>query len=575
MDAIKVDFLSTVSHSWNYHDDSWLLMRALKTAGNAIKAAVFQGYTINVNDSKTLKILNEKQDAWCSQALRKELTAFNIDFVKAADQLPEYIGGKLKKLVASGRELTCQLAIGSDRVSLIPVYYSRNQPTEDLSGKVTNPESGRVVKGCDLAQGHAEGVFGRGKSTFSNVQTAQSLQAFSPNLPDHDALKSGVSAEAYYFAQGNMSEALERIASKYWALDSGENKSFLFNIGSDVMALRIKKRPDCLKIIFYDPVDSSRHETLLLSGSEQARSLTIKNFLSRAVHSDSPLLSVGSEKAGVITALERQSNLSECAVCSFGKLEPEMVQAAMKHGHFGHSAISRQRFQSMRDQLSQQDWFSMLQAEDKLHATGLYNACCRNNHQAACEMIQLMSASISDSWELKMLLSGKLVTRSMFDAGRVMASKTGSGLVSLLPAYIAAHQRADRSCLDVAIANNNPDTAYALMNAITSSRTLSPEHRKELLQNPGGESVLFSLLRQQTRGEDQMCEMITGAVTRSNMPFDQKLALIQSSNSEGKTFLQVALDSGRWDLIRPYYYAVNNSPLTYPQKVQLIGNAAA
>ena len=138
---------------------------------------------------------------------------------------------------------------------------------------------------------------------------------------------------------------------------------------------------------------------------------------------------------------------------------------------------------------------------------------------------------------------------------------------------IAAHQRADRSCLDVAIANNI-DTTHALLDVITRSSVLSPDDRKVLLQNPDGESVLFSLLKQETGNEAGKCELIAGAVARSNLPFDEKMALIQSTNSEGRTFLQEALHSGRWDLVSAYNYAVNYIPLTYPQKVQLIGNAA-
>ncbi|MGI2025948.1 hypothetical protein [Endozoicomonas acroporae] len=328
MDAIKLGVLPAMSHSWHRHADSWFLVRAIKTLVNGIKA-LFGRYTVSVLDDVTPRLVLENPDSSYAKVLRKPLSAYQIDIVKTFSDKGKYLADKIKQLCNKGRTVEVKLAFKPEGVEAVPMYFSKNEKSECLNCEVHRPlfdkvEGGELIQCRHLALGYVTGVFGRGKHTFSSVDTRSALKSFSDKIPTDEDLEARwwkPSSEGYYFTKSTLSHAIQSIARKYWDMPNTTEKSFLFMIPGHVMALRFKKQEGCLKVIFYEPNDTGRHKTFSLYDPDNVCALEPKDILS-VWHPDN----LDKLNSGIIISYDTRENLGQCHVNVFGDVDFQLIE---------------------------------------------------------------------------------------------------------------------------------------------------------------------------------------------------------------------------------------------------------
>ena len=282
MDAIKLDFLPAMSHSWHSHAQSWLIVRVAKTIVNGFKA-IFGSYSVSLLDNVTLPLIRRCPDARSTNFLRTPLSSRNIRIPEACSDQVTYLSDKVRKLCKTGRELMVRIAFKEDGVEAIPMYFSQNEESENLNGKAYRsrvfhdlPGSEKIV--CrHLSFAYAKGLFGRGKASFETINTPDKIRTVHANVNNCPAGEYP-HREGYYFSTDKFPEAVEALVTKHWNLPDGTEKSYLIGTPNHAMALRLKKKGGCMKAIFYEPNDTLRHKTFILSDPSKARHLKIHDF---------------------------------------------------------------------------------------------------------------------------------------------------------------------------------------------------------------------------------------------------------------------------------------------------------
>ena len=282
MDAIKLDVSHAVSHSWHNHAESWLVVRAVKTIINGVKA-LFGGYSVNLQDNVTIPLMRKYPDAKFAQFLRKPLSSYDINIPEACSDQVTYLSNKVRKLCKAGRELKVRLAFKEDGVEAIPMYFSQNERSEHLNCKARRSRIFRHLPGSEkivcrhLSFAYAKGLFGRGKESFAKINTEDKIRAVHVTIDDVPAGQYP-HREGYYFSTDKFPEAFEALTTKHWNIPDGTEKNYLIGTSNHSMALRLKKKGGCMKAIFYEPNDTLRHKTIILSAPSKARHLTIHDF---------------------------------------------------------------------------------------------------------------------------------------------------------------------------------------------------------------------------------------------------------------------------------------------------------
>lgn len=342
MDAIKLGVLPAISHSWHRHAESWFLIRAIKTIVNGIKA-LFGRYTVSVLGVVTPRLVSENPNSSYAKVLCKPLSAYQINIAKTFSDKGEYLANKIKQLCNKGRTVEVKLAFKPEGVEAVPMYYSQNEMSENLNGKVHRSlfdavEGGELIRCRHLALGYVTGAFGRGKHTFSSVDTRSALKFFSHNIPtdkDLDARWRKPSSEGYYFTKSTLSNAIQSIARKYWDIANATEKNFLFLIPGHAMALRFKKQEGCLKAIFYEPNDTGRHRTFSLYDPGNACTLEPEDFFSIW-----PPDELDELNSGIIVSYDTQEHLEQCHVNVFGDVDFQSIKGiTFLAGHRDHPKI--------------------------------------------------------------------------------------------------------------------------------------------------------------------------------------------------------------------------------------------
>lgn len=200
-------------------------------------------------------------------------------------------------------------------------------------------DSGKPITCRHLSFGYATGAFGRGKHTFSSVDTPSALESFSHKLPTEKELVTRwafePSSEGYYFTKSAISRAIQSIARKYWDMPNATEKNFLILIPEHVMALRFKKQEGCLKVIFYDPNDTGRHRTFSLYDPDNACALEPEDIFS--VWPDDQLDKLDS---GIIVSDDVQDHPEQCDVNVFGDVDFQSIHDDIYlAGHLDHPKI--------------------------------------------------------------------------------------------------------------------------------------------------------------------------------------------------------------------------------------------
>ncbi|KEI70459.1 ShET2/EspL2 family type III secretion system effector toxin [Endozoicomonas elysicola] len=351
MDQIKLGVFPALSHSWHKHSDSWLVVRAIKTLVNGIKA-FFGGYSVSVVDKTTPKLVEKHPNAWFSKVLHKPLSAYSISIPSACKSSSSYVSDKVTKLDHEGRKLQVKLAFKQDgSVAAIPMYFSDNPwfPS-NLNGAACRSSGDAEAPGKKIVCRHfswayATKVFGRGKDTFATIDSREKIRSTFANTsntpcvsahyhPDgSNTLNKTQShfADGYYFREGKFSEALNRLVSKYWGISDGAEKNFLFDTKKHSMALRLKKQDGCMKVIFYEPNDTLRHKTFLLSEPDLAAYITTKDLKSDHI-GDAGLVNIG----------DRKESVEECDVQCIGTTPSEFGMYPLP-GHDNHETFRKRR----------------------------------------------------------------------------------------------------------------------------------------------------------------------------------------------------------------------------------------
>ena len=335
MDSVRLGSLTAMSHCWHNHSESWLLVKVIKTLVNGIKAA-FGGYSISALASTTFRLMKQHPEADFSQFLAKPLSSYHID-IPAIDFKNQYIQAKVEKLCQAGRNVEVQLVFDNDEVYAVPLYYSQNEPTENLNDKVKCSENKSEHLACrNFATGYA---FGRGKETFSLVSCRENIEdALNANKVTTDKfliylIENGYApSEAHYFPTENFVDVLETIAGKYWSMSDGEEKAFTITLSpcagdteeSDkiqrvfkhMLSIRFKKQPGCMKVVCYEPNDTSRHFTSIIRSPAQARGLTKELLLAQQLQG---MLS------GCIASTQYSQSPKERDLKFYGKMKPSVL----------------------------------------------------------------------------------------------------------------------------------------------------------------------------------------------------------------------------------------------------------
>lgn len=346
MDAIKLGVLPAMSHSWHRHDESWFLVRAIKTIVNGIKA-LFSRYTVSVLGDVTPRLVLENPNSRYAKVLCKPLSAYQINIVQTFSDKGKYLADKIKQLCNKGRTVEVKLAFKPDGVEAVPMYYSKNEISKNLNGKVHRSffdaeDSGKLIKCRHLSMGYVTGAFGRGKHTFSSIDTPSALKFFSGKLPtDKDLVARWrkPSSEGYYFTKSTISHAIQSIARKYWDMPNATEKNFMVLIPKHIMGLRFKKQEGCLKVISYEPNDTGRHKTFSLYDPGNACALELNDFF--GLWHDDDLHKLDS---GIIISDDTQKHFEQCNVNVFGDVDFQSIYNITNiAGHKDHPKIQSAR----------------------------------------------------------------------------------------------------------------------------------------------------------------------------------------------------------------------------------------
>ncbi len=396
MDAIQLGVLPAMSHSWHRHEQSMLIVRVAKTLVNGAKA-LFGSYTVNAVDAVTPRLVCAHKNARFSQALQKPLTLYKVDSLTERLVSP-YVANKLRKLIDDKRTVQCRLVFNDDNVSLLPSYRSKEGFAADLNGQVERADKKETIVCRHLAQAYLDGAFGRGKSSFSKLNSHSKLKAFSAHIPNDDtiieSLKNILSDEAYYFSIDSIQDAIKKIAVKYWGMRNGQEKCFYFCTDSHLMALRFKKQKECLKVIFYDPNLTDVHCTYSLSSPSDAHGLTINCLMSRRDSRDY----FEKSKTACIRSLSDVKD-GQPSVHLFGKLDANVIYSSMMFSHFGYGALSTKDILDMVKGMSYEKKLNLIIARNSVGVTAIqHSVTCRYAHSfiSYLDFIDKVGLSSSD-----------------------------------------------------------------------------------------------------------------------------------------------------------------------------------
>ncbi|KEI71345.1 hypothetical protein [Endozoicomonas elysicola] len=544
MAGIQLSTLESLSHSWHKHAQSWLIIRAVKTFVNTVKA-VFGFYTVNVLDGVTPRLVQKHPDAWFSQALRKPLALFKI-----ASVLPElvspYIAGKLHKVKDSERSVECRLVFSGDHVGLLPSYRSKDEPAAYLNCIVMWPgktDKDDVIACRNLAQAYTDRTFGRGKSSFLQVDSPFKLQALAAQIPDDKKLreieKQGQSDEAYYFSIDCIQDAIEKIAEKHWNMRVGEEKCFMFRASDHAMSLRFKKQEGSLKVIFYDPNLTDLHCTYGLTSPLDARGLTIDYLMAGGDISE--YFPDKSLRSGCINSNTMIPDRDQCDVHMFGKPDAGMMFQGLKQGHFGHKGFSKSAVASAIQGLTSYEKLDLLMANNERGAPGLSAACGKNRVQAVRDMLALINESGLPSWDIKRLFKGDPELHN----------------------------------LKRALAFRSLDIIVLLIRGILENRTLDSHDKKDLLgPSYSNNSILHDVALIEGAGAEMLLNSYVLEVANSDLSYLDKKDLLVAGNKYGRNFFDTCGLLGKGYMIDVYQNALMASSLAEWQKQDILSAGA-
>ena len=351
MDQIRFCPETALSYSWHSHSDSFLVVRALRTFASAMVATFF-GYSVSVLDQKTRILMKKHPDALFTLRLCNQLSANSIDISGACRDSSHYVTRKVEKLLREGRSLTVKLAYcDGGGVEAIPMYFSNNTlPPINFNCQVLRSDADTVAPGEDItclhfAWAYATKVFGRRKSSFVTIDSAEKIRSVFANMPDTPIEACRIPAnifmdtycyyaDGYYFRCEKFSDALTTLVKKYWDTPSGTEKNFIFVTRQDfqsahAMAIRLKKRNSSMKIIFYDPNDTLRHKTILLSKPDPVLHITARDLTCCIV-----------DHSYFVNVEDRKRTLEECDVRYFGPGSPENFHIKMVSEHEQHRVFA-------------------------------------------------------------------------------------------------------------------------------------------------------------------------------------------------------------------------------------------
>ena len=342
MDAIKLGVLPAMSHSWHRHTESWFLIRAIKTIVNGIKAQCGR-YTASALGDVTPRLVLENPNSRYAKALSKPLSAYQINIVKTFSDKGKYLADKIEQLCNKGRTVEVKLAFKPEGVEAVPMYYSKDEVSENMNCEVHRSlfdavEGGELIKCRHLTWGYVTGAFGRGKHTFSFVGTRSALKLFSHKIPTDKEVRArfkNPSSKGYYFTRSTLSHAIQSIARKYWDMPNATEKNFMIIIPQHLMGLRFKKQEGCLKVIFYEPNDTGRHRTFSLYDPDNACALEAEDIFSVWLDDDLDELN-----SGIIVSDDVQYHPGQCDVSVFGDVDFQSIKDITYFaGHKEHPKI--------------------------------------------------------------------------------------------------------------------------------------------------------------------------------------------------------------------------------------------
>ena len=365
-----------------------------------------------------------------------------------------------------------------------------------------------------------------------NFDDINSLEKISNNHEIYDFKKlsndyyfNACPSVAFYFEMNQFNEVLSKVAV---TLKEEEEQRYRFESCNHAMGIAIKKRQDNIIIRYYNPNDTLRQKTIIVSSEDDLKMLNCNDFMSSELEN---VFFPDDYKIGCLVSLDRKVDQSDCRVECLARQCKTLVYLLSSHGHYGHpNALF------CLNGIKKKITSKLLLENNDNNLYPLFVACRRGYHKAIKAYMEDVLSGDLDQYEKDILLVGR----------------NSSGLSALFAAMYSGHSEAVKVYVETILSSDMDECQRELF---VSKKTDS---------NTGGLTMAFSC------GHCKVIKVYMDAILKSDLNEKRKERILSGKDKNNMSILYVADIMKQTESAKVYREIISGSQLSQYVKDRLL-----